>query len=273
MEEINYEKKYRTLKKKYKTVTADKESIDQQLSIAKKRVLRLQKERSFLLDRLLQYEQVSSDSDTSSSSSDEEEEREREREVLMERPAKRVRKDTSEAPAVRVTVGDRGYPPERRRRSGPRVRESGEEQVCIARGKDKPCKSKALQGFKYCWHHAPMDPATGFIFCQYRDANKRNAKKCNIPVHKDKPEPFCNYHVKRLQRQQNVKAHHADNGLDVGVPGGGGTPVDAGEGYEDGFSDVEDGLDVGSGGSGEETSPPQFQGDPRGEFTDNVVVN
>jgi hypothetical protein len=277
MEEINYEKKYRALKKKYKTVTADKDSIDQQLSIAKKRVLRLQKERSFLLDRLLQYEQVSSDSDTSSSSSDEEEEREREREVMLERPTKRVRKDTSDTPTVRVTVsGERGYPEGRRRRTGPRSRDSGEEQVCIARGKDKPCKSKALQGFKYCWHHAPLDPATGFIFCQYRDANKRNAKKCNIPVHKDKPEPFCNYHVKRLQRQQNVKAHRGENGHnnnDVGVPGG--TPVDGGEGYEDGFSDAEDGLDVGSGdgGSGEETSPPQFPGDPNGEFQDNVVVN
>jgi len=48
---------------------------------------------------------------------------------------------------------------------------------------------------------------------------------------------------------------------------------EAGEGFEDGFSDGEDGLDVAS-GSGEETSPPRFT-DPRhnGAFQDNVVVN
>jgi len=114
-----------------------------------------------------------------------------------------------------------------------------------------------------------LDPATGFIFCQYRDVNKRNAKKCNIPVHKDKPEPFCNYHVKRLARQHNqgLKAMLAgENGLGAEQAG---TPV-GGEGVEYGdevFSDQEvvgdDGLDVS--GSGEETSPPGFQ--------DNVVIN
>ena len=38
-----------------------------------------------------------------------------------------------------------------RRAARQRVKGDSEEQVCIARGKDKPCKSKALQGFKYCW--------------------------------------------------------------------------------------------------------------------------
>jgi len=254
MEDSNYEKKYRSLKKKYKTMTTDKETTDQQLTLAKKRVVRLQKERSFLLDRLLQYEQVSSDSESSSSSSESSEERE------ADRPAKRIKK---EEPAVRVAPTG-GYS---RRSARPRVRDSSEEQVCIARGKDKPCKSKALQGFKYCWHHAPLDPATGFIFCQYRDVNKRNAKKCNIPVHKDKPEPFCNYHVKRLQRQANVKAlgENGDAGGGGSTPHAGGTPQEPEpEVYgEDVFSDGEDGLDVS--GSGEEASPPIFQ--------DNVVIN
>ncbi len=109
-------------------------------------------------------------------------------------------------------------------------------------------------------HHAPLDPATGFIFCQYRDANKRNAKKCNIPVHKDKPESFCNYHVKRLQRLSVMP----ENGMDV-VPGGGERSVGAGgaDGEEDVFSDGEDNLDVS--GSGEETSPPRFM--------DNAITN
>lgn len=256
MEETNFEKKYRAMKKKYKTVASDKDVADQQLTLAKKRVIRLQKERSFLLDRLLQYEQVSSDSESSSSGSESSEERE------VERPAKKLKK---EEPTVRVTVGTSGGgggggPGGYRRGARPRVRDSSEEQVCIARGKDKPCKSKALQGFKYCWHHAPLDPATGFIFCQYRDVNKRNAKKCNIPVHKDKPEPFCNYHVKRLQRQANVKA---DNGLDVGVPVG--LPESEQLYGDEGFSDQEDGLDVS--GSGDEGSPP------RNPYQDNVVIN
>jgi hypothetical protein len=82
-----------------------------------------------------------------------------------------------------------------------------------------------------------------------------------------------------------VKTLGGDNGLDNGVPGGGGGPGDLlGEGVEgygeEGFSDGEDGLDVGSptegGVSGEETSPPRFgPGDPLrgGGFQDNVVVN
>lgn len=267
-EQTNYEKKYIALKKKHKTLVTDKEGIDQQLMLAKKRVIRLQKERGFLLDRLLQYEQVSSDSESDHSSTDSSEEKERE-EV---RPAKKIKR---EEPVVKVSVGNgreareggAGY---NRRTARQRSKGDSEEQVCIARGKDKPCKSKALQGFKYCWHHAPLDPATGFIFCQYRDANKRNAKKCNIPVHKDKPEPFCNYHVKRLQKQSHTTVKGNDtNGLaDVGVNNL--TPVEAGEGYgDDVFSDQDDGLDVGSvGGSGDEaTSPPlRFTGD-------NGVVN
>lgn len=256
MEEVNYEKKYKSLKKKYKTIAADKEAADQQLTLARKRLIRLQKERSFLLDRLLQYEQVSSDSDSVSSPSDSGEERD------IERPAKKLKK---EDPVVRVTVGPTtGY---KKTTAKSKAKDTSEEQVCSARGKDKPCKSKALQGFKYCWHHAPLDPATGFIFCQYRDVNKRNAKKCNIPVHKDKPEPFCNYHVKRLLRQQNAKIG-GTNGVEPG-----GTMAQEqeqeqeqeeqyGEG-EDVFSDQDDGGGGGGGGdgldasgSGEEPSPP-----------------
>lgn len=121
---------------------------------------------SFLLDRLLQYEQVSSDSESDHSSSESEE---RERDEV--RPAKKIKRE--EVPAgkntqhffyfihvltifsVKVTVGNGagtgGYGGGRR--AGRQRAKSGdsEEQVCIARGKDKPCKSKALQGFKYCW--------------------------------------------------------------------------------------------------------------------------
>eukprot|EP00026_Physarum_polycephalum_P013150 Phypoly_transcript_13523.p1 GENE.Phypoly_transcript_13523~~Phypoly_transcript_13523.p1 ORF type:complete len:262 (-),score=47.27 Phypoly_transcript_13523:25-810(-) len=254
-EQANYEKKYRALKKKHKTLVTDKEGVDQQLMLTKKRVARLQKERSFLLDRLLQYEQVSSDSESERSSPESNDEKERD----DMRPAKKIKR---EEPPVKVNIvnGREGREGGGGRR-GARQRTKGdsEEQVCIARGKDKPCKSKALQGFKYCWHHAPLDPATGFIFCQYRDANKRNAKKCNIPVHKDKPEPFCNYHVKRLQKQSHqpgLKGSDNNGLVDPNannlIPGEGEVEVFG----DDVFSDQDDGLDV-SGSGDEATSPPE----------------
>lgn len=275
-ESVNYEKKYRTLKKKHKSLVTDKEGIDQQLVISKKRIIRLQKERSFLLDRLLQHEQVSSDSESEHSSSSSSDDRDS---VDIVRPAKKVKRAPIDdnTPTVRVNLANGGS--YNRRVARPRAKsENSEEQTCIARGKDKPCKSKALQGFKYCWHHAPMDPATGFIFCQYRDANKRNAKKCNIPVHKDKPEPFCNYHVKRLQKQHNQAGHHtksnnnnnnSNNNLSESNGGDhvGSNNADSTEVYqEDIFSDHEEG-NLDDSGSGEETSPPRFS---QGE---NVVIN
>jgi hypothetical protein len=120
-----------------------------------------------LLDRLLQYEQVSSDSESDHSSSDSSEEKERDdirpaKKIKREEPAGKynkllfnsVRMLTSIS--VKVNIGNgrgegreggAGY----RRPARQKAKGDSEEQVCIARGKDKPCKSKALQGFKYCW--------------------------------------------------------------------------------------------------------------------------
>jgi len=68
--------------------------------------------------------------------------------------------------------------------------------LCSALGKDNlPCKSKSLNGFQYCWHHAPLDPESNFIFCQYKNS-KRGSKTCNIPVAKNKKHPYCKYHIK-----------------------------------------------------------------------------
>eukprot|EP01105_Mastigella_eilhardi_P017007 TRINITY_DN3909_c0_g1_i2.p2 TRINITY_DN3909_c0_g1~~TRINITY_DN3909_c0_g1_i2.p2 ORF type:complete len:177 (-),score=59.73 TRINITY_DN3909_c0_g1_i2:43-573(-) len=72
--------------------------------------------------------------------------------------------------------------------------------MCTAKGKDgvTPCKSKALNGFLFCWHHAPLDPNSPFIFCQFKDPVKRSSKKCYIPVAKKKRYPYCNYHIKTM---------------------------------------------------------------------------
>jgi len=172
-------KKYRTLKRKYKTLSDETYTLTDELTQAKKRIARLQKERSFLLDRLLKYEQVSSDSDSSPSSLSSDE---------GERPRKREKKDGP------------GRPPTRPRAT-PKEKDEN-VQMCIGRGKDdRPCKSKALPGYKHCWHHAPLDPNSPFVFCQYIDSTKRYPRKCSIPVAKDKSLPFCNYHVKRIAPQ------------------------------------------------------------------------
>lgn len=200
IEAPDYEKKYRSLKRKYKTLSEETLNLSKELSQAKKRIIRLHKERRFLLDKLLTYEQLSSDSDSlSSSSSEDERPRKREKKEIQEeeRPAKREKRD--DTPSARSNGHSK--------RSAAKDKDKDDGiQMCIARGKDdRPCKSKALQGFKYCWHHAPLDPTSPFIFCQYMDPNKRNAKKCNIPVAKDKPDPFCNYHIKLVAPKVDVE--------------------------------------------------------------------
>lgn len=182
---VDFNKKYRALKKKYKSLSDETSTLTDALTQAKKRIARLHKERSFLLDRLLKYEQVSSDSDSSPSSLSSDE----------ERPRKMARREALAGFGLnRPAVKPRAAPKEKD--------ENSNVQLCIGRGKDdRPCKSKALPGFKHCWHHAPLDPNSPFVFCQYIDTSKRIPKKCSIPVGKEKELPYCNYHVKRIAPQ------------------------------------------------------------------------
>eukprot|EP01111_Echinosteliopsis_oligospora_P005062 TRINITY_DN1823_c0_g1_i1.p1 TRINITY_DN1823_c0_g1~~TRINITY_DN1823_c0_g1_i1.p1 ORF type:complete len:312 (-),score=93.93 TRINITY_DN1823_c0_g1_i1:115-1050(-) len=183
-----------------------------EIELLKASIKKLEKEKSFLLDRLLMHEVLSSDSEGEEQNSEVSE---------AERPAKRFKKE--EAPKVAApqhqTLPAPAPPvpaPAPAKKSiklavkkAPVVPQVEEElQMCQALGKDgvKPCKSKALSGFRYCWHHAPLDPSTGFIFCQYVNRNKKNPKKCTIPVDKTNSEPYCNYHVKRSQRLSNKSA-------------------------------------------------------------------
>jgi hypothetical protein len=186
MDNRGLEKKYRSLKRKYKNLETEAVGLSDEVTKAKKRIIRLQKERSFLLDRLLKYERVSSDSEPSDSSPESSSSEE-------ERPVRRTKKEKGER-SGRSSEKANGHS-----RRKPKDKDNEKEegiQLCIARGKDdRPCKSKALANFQYCWHHAPLDPNSPFIFCQYHDPSKRNAKKCNIPVAKSKAEPYCNYHI------------------------------------------------------------------------------
>ncbi|XP_070572377.1 INO80 complex subunit E-like [Ptychodera flava] len=70
----NYKQKYKTLKRKLKYLVYEQECFNEELKKAQRKLLKVSRDKSFLLDRLLQYEQIedsSSDSDdTDSSSSD-----------------------------------------------------------------------------------------------------------------------------------------------------------------------------------------------------------
>lgn len=66
--------------------------------------------------------------------------------------------------------------------------------MCAASiGPNRPCKSRALAGSKYCWRHGPLDPNSEFMFCTYSDPNMK--KKCSNPILKTKEIPFCTYHT------------------------------------------------------------------------------
>ncbi|KAM3872894.1 INO80 complex subunit E [Diretmus argenteus] len=83
--EVDYKRKYKNLKRKLKFLVYEQECFQEELRRAQRKLLKVSRDKSFLLDRLLQYERVdedSSDSDATASSENSEVEglRERERE-------------------------------------------------------------------------------------------------------------------------------------------------------------------------------------------------
>jgi len=239
------ERKYKSAKKKVKALREENLSLITALDRIKQRAARLQKERSFLLDRLLRYEDASDDGEDASSESDLSDDDSRfsnsfhnhshsiphpkvvnnvlspntkiKDEAYQPAPSRshpplRLDPDLAAPPAPsngkrkKAPSGEK-KPKKPRAPADPSKASLDSNLTCIATGKDKTrtCKSKALSGLQYCWHHAPLDPNSGFIFCQYLDPTKKMQKKCNIPVPKSKNVPYCNYHEKliipRRQRQ------------------------------------------------------------------------
>lgn len=70
-ETVNYKKKYQTLKKKLRLLVYEQECFIDELKKSQRKLLKVSRDRSFLLDRLLQYEHFedsSSDSESTASS-------------------------------------------------------------------------------------------------------------------------------------------------------------------------------------------------------------
>ncbi|XP_035018644.1 INO80 complex subunit E isoform X2 [Hippoglossus stenolepis] len=83
--EVDYKRKYKNLKRKLKFLVYEQECFQEELRRAQRKLLKVSRDKSFLLDRLLQYERVDEDSSdseatVSSENSDAEGPRERERE-------------------------------------------------------------------------------------------------------------------------------------------------------------------------------------------------
>ncbi|XP_077455136.1 INO80 complex subunit E isoform X2 [Stigmatopora argus] len=90
--EVDYKRKYKNLKRKLKFLVYEHECFQEELRRAQRKLLKVSRDKSFLLDRLLPYERVdedSSDSEATVSSDNSESEvlreREREREVAKKR--------------------------------------------------------------------------------------------------------------------------------------------------------------------------------------------
>ncbi|XP_060726685.1 INO80 complex subunit E [Tachysurus vachellii] len=80
--DVDYKRKYKNLKRKLKFLVYEQECFQEELRRAQRKLLKVSRDKSFLLDRLLQYERVDEDSSdseaTASSDSDGEVQRERE---------------------------------------------------------------------------------------------------------------------------------------------------------------------------------------------------
>ena len=71
-EQIDYKQKYRSLKRKLKSLLYEQECFNEELRKTQRKCLRVSRDKSFLLDRLLQYEtpELSSDDEATDSSSE-----------------------------------------------------------------------------------------------------------------------------------------------------------------------------------------------------------
>ncbi|KAM6935242.1 INO80 complex subunit E [Anarhichas minor] len=81
--EVDFKRKYKNLKRKLKFLVYEQECFQEELRRAQRKLLKVSRDKSFLLDRLLQYERVdedSSDSEATVSSDNSEGEGPRERE-------------------------------------------------------------------------------------------------------------------------------------------------------------------------------------------------
>ncbi|XP_034145028.1 INO80 complex subunit E isoform X2 [Esox lucius] len=81
--EMDYKRKYKNLKRKLKFLVYEQECFQEELRRSQRKLLKVSRDKSFLLDRLLQYERVdedSSDSEATASSENSEGEGPRERE-------------------------------------------------------------------------------------------------------------------------------------------------------------------------------------------------
>ncbi|XP_070768188.1 INO80 complex subunit E isoform X2 [Enoplosus armatus] len=90
--EVDYKRKYKNLKRKLKFLVYEQECFQEELRRAQRKLLKVSRDKSFLLDRLLQYERVdedSSDSEATVSSENSEGEGPREREREREGAKKR----------------------------------------------------------------------------------------------------------------------------------------------------------------------------------------
>jgi len=69
---VDYKKKYRNLKQKLKCLLYEQECFHEELRKFQRKCMRVNRDKSFLLDRLLQYEQPEASTDDANTSSDEE---------------------------------------------------------------------------------------------------------------------------------------------------------------------------------------------------------
>ncbi|XP_028280303.1 INO80 complex subunit E [Parambassis ranga] len=95
--EADYKRKYKNLKRKLKFLVYEQECFQEELRRAQRKLLKVSRDKSFLLDRLLQYERIdedSSDSDATVSSENSDVEGPREREREREREGAKKRKSS-----------------------------------------------------------------------------------------------------------------------------------------------------------------------------------
>eukprot|EP00124_Ichthyophonus_hoferi_P000489 Ihof_evm19s18 gene=Ihof_evmTU19s18 len=201
---VGSEKKYKLLKRKLKYLLYEQEAMTNNLRQLRRKALKMSREKDFILDRLLKYEDVASTTSGGSSTSSSEESDDEDLSILedvvltkKEVAAKKVedskagntKQKRSEALAKSVKkLKKEPLQPVQSLAPVPAKKRGGTTK-CM--GPDN-CKRKPLDGLSYCRPHAPLDPTSGYIYCTHMDENLK--EPCYMVVKEGMSNSFCIAH-------------------------------------------------------------------------------
>ncbi|XP_004363893.2 hypothetical protein CAOG_03054 [Capsaspora owczarzaki ATCC 30864] len=212
--------KYRILKRALRGLVYEQEVLLREFRKEKRKILHLTRKKHYVLDRLLQYDDIgTSESDDALLSS--EEETTPAAQKVLPNPAsvtatgaaggssKRTKK--SAAPATGNGAGpslsddDKAAAaegPSSKKRATPKIEVQADAKCALPE-----CSAPPIVACAYCLDHAPLDVTSGYRYCNYGRGRERIGEvQCTAVVSKASHQSLCRQHRLMAKREKEITA-------------------------------------------------------------------